>query len=148
MLCGNGAPTPPPPDPNVPCCYASAIDPDDCTCWTPVHDREQDDPAGYTTLEARTTPCRDCAYRPDTPETDDDLPGATTPFWCHQGMRKVVAYRHPAVDLPHAPPVEGDHYDPPITGGIPYRADGRKAQLCAGWLAQHATTVDTRPLDS
>lgn len=64
--------------------------------------------------------CRDCAYRADSPESDQGEPGSgggappgrERPFWCHQGM-----------------PVIRGAYVPVLTcDGMPIGA-----KLCAGW---------------
>jgi len=64
---------------------------------------------------------------------DARLLDGVTPFWCHQGMRKLVAWRHPAgVTVP----VTVDGYGPPGVDGVPYRADGTPAEVCGGWAAR------------
>jgi hypothetical protein len=136
------------------CCMgAAAMGPQRCTCWAAVYDLPQTepDPMAVRLLDAgvqpvtRTRPCGDCAYRPDSPERRGE-PGYTGDqelldrivqtgerFWCHVGMRKPVAWRHPtgavvAVDV--------DGYDPPRVDGVPYRADGQPGEVCAGWAAR------------
>lgn len=58
-------------------------------------------------------------------------------FWCHQGIRRPVAYRHP--DGRVRPVEDSADYRPPMgkvapTGEqVPYRADGTPAERCAGW---------------
>lgn len=147
MFCGSTGPTVfPPPETDVPCCYGSALEgPSRCTCWRPVYDVDQL-PLRGGTVDARTVPCRDCAYRPDSPENRDgeSLPYGQhrTVFWCHQGMRRVVGWVHP--DGRYAP-AEPGCYDPPSAEGVhvPLKADGTPADLCAGWLAQRSLDVDT-----
>jgi hypothetical protein len=134
---------------------AAALGPSRCTCWEPLFDLEQQepDPTAVKLLAAgvqpvtRTRPCGDCAYRPGSPERRGD-PGYAgnqelldrivetgERFWCHQGMRKPVAWRHPSgVTVP----VPVDAYDPPRIEGIPYRADGSPGEVCAGWAARRA----------
>jgi hypothetical protein len=46
-----------------------------------------------------------------------------------------VAYRHPSgAEIPGHPA----GYDPPIVDGVPCKADGTPADLCAGWLLRCA----------
>lgn len=91
--------------------------------------------------------CADCAYRPDSPERSGDetyqgageeldrIVQAGEPFYCHQGIRRVVALRHPSgVEVPSHP---GD-YQPPIVRGFPWKADGTPASICVGWLIRRA----------
>ena len=134
------------------CCEGAAIyGPQRCTCWAPVHDLDQAPiQPGMPMPPVPVRMCRDCAYRPSSPERTgaagyagdseflDDLVATRTPFYCHQGIRRVVAHRHPAgVEVPgHA-----GEYDPPILAGVPYRADGTPALLCAGWLLRVAHTA-------
>lgn len=100
MICGDapGPVDPPPPaDDTIPCCMGAALDGHTgCTCWEPIHDVDQADPTGDDTVRARRGRCDDCAYRPDSPEQDNPaaLP-VSQAFWCHQGMRRIVGWRHP-----------------------------------------------------
>lgn len=133
------------------CCYGSVEDgPAGCSCWEPVYDLVQHPPvlAGF---ETRTEMCADCAYRPDSPErTGDDryahgevldeiVLNDATPFWCHQGIRKPVAWTHPCGITIKA---STDAYEPPElidprTGRrYPLKANGRPADRCAGWAAR------------
>ena len=124
-----------------------------CTCWEPVYDVDQTPPDTTTLAGAMPAKCGDCAFRPDSPERADpflaeelySLPDRGDPFWCHDGMRQPARWRHRTVDVE----VPGDPADwqPPIVHGIPYRADGHAADLCAGWLALRLaaiTTTDTQ----
>jgi hypothetical protein len=133
------------------CCLGTILNgPDGCTCWRARYDREQCDPAAMRLLSAEARPvtrrrmCVDCAYRPRSPEKNGDetyqgdaqelqrLARDGRPFFCHVGMRRVQAWRHPSgVEVLGHP----GEYDPPIVDGIPYRADGSPAELCAGWGA-------------
>lgn len=136
------------------CCEGAATwGPVRCTCWVPVYDLEQTEPDTATLAGARTEPCSDCAYRPDSPERNgsaehalsgagelDALVVSGQPFWCHVGMRKPIAYEHPSGIRVTA---RADHYDPPIIAGVPYRADGTAGQLCAGWLARRLHVMQT-----
>ena len=88
--------------------------------------------------------CATCAYRPASPERRgedgyagdedllDELVATGSPFYCHQGIRKPVAWRH----VPSGTEIPGHPggYDPPILDAVPYKADGSPADLCAGWL--------------
>jgi len=143
FLCGSGGPLPflTPRDLRKHgwCCMGDAEDgPAHCTCWEPVYDLEQQpiDPSiEPTTRRAR---CIDCAFRPDSPERaqGDDVE-ALPNFWCHQGIRRPIAYRHP--DGRMRPVEDSADYRPPMgkvapTGEqVPYRADGTPAERCAGW---------------
>lgn len=142
MRCGqNGIPAPEPPD-WTPCCFGSAVNGHGgCTCWEPVYDAEQAAPRTGEPAELRRRMCDDCAYRPDSPERADAfsedallaLPADASVFWCHQGMRRVAAWRHP--DGREVPGAAGA-YEPPIVAERPYRADGRPAAVCGGWLVR------------
>lgn len=119
------------------CCAGAAMrGPDSCYCWIPVYDLRQRKPDTSIEPVTNAKACADCAYRVGSPERQrgDDL-DALSSFWCHQGMRRPKAWRHPdgrvrSVDLAESP-----DYQPPIIAGVPYRADGHPAALCAGWAA-------------
>ena len=120
----------------VPCCAGSAFrGPGDCTCWEPVFDRIQDlIVAGPP--ETRREMCGDCAFRKDSPERRrGEDPGALGSFWCHQGVRRAIAYVHPdgrrrEVAEPDGVPLD---YQPVQRPGLIFRADGQPGQRCAGW---------------
>lgn len=126
-----GAPGP------VPCCYASILDSENCTCWRAVI-------APYPTraLQAGPSPvrsrrCGDCAYRQDSPErTERDgdslpyVPGQT--FYCHDGLPKAWAWVHPDGTVRLA---GVDDYQPVMQAGRVWQADGRPAVVCAGWAS-------------
>lgn len=133
----------------VPCCWATMDgDWDSCTCWQPIYDTPEQ--ARMLRGEVTVMPgmCGDCAYRPGSPERRgspdaaadghdlDDLAISGERFWCHDGMRRIVAMRHGGTG--EVIPVTGQaHYDPPTDGqGIPHRADGTPGSLCAGWEAR------------
>lgn len=125
----------------VPCCIGGAMrGPRACTCWQPVFDVDQADvQIEEPNVRTRTECCFDCAYRNDSPERaegyDDelrDIAGDGSTFACHQGMRRVVAWRHP--DGRELPAGDGD-YQPPMVGLVAFKADGTPADLCAGWAA-------------
>lgn len=139
--CGLDRPAPGLPDAGQGmCCMGAAVyGPGRCTCWVPVYDLEQQEIVpGLPLPPIPVRMCGDCAYRPHSPErsggegyngdagTLDDLVRNREPFYCHQGIRKPVSHRHPAA------------YDPPIRDGVPYKADGTPANLCAGWLLRCA----------
>lgn len=163
-MCGLEDPAPPfPPTGEVPCCDGSAIyGYSRCTCWRPVYDCEQTPPrctdarliAAGVPANTRERMCTDCAYRPDAPERNGDphfrgdaahlerLAADGTPFWCHQGMRKVIAWRHPSgVEIPDA---VGASYDPPPLAGVPWKADGTPGDMCAGWAARRRALAAKR----
>jgi hypothetical protein len=130
------------PDDYVPCCYGAAHNgPRGCTCWEPVFDVEQARPVQFGPMPLATKCCHDCAYRHNSPERQagefDHLEEVALNerevFVCHQGMCRVVGWRHPEIgELPYAG--AGD-YRPPISNGHAWLADGRPATLCAGWGA-------------
>lgn len=126
----------------VGCCIGAAVyGPQKCTCWQPVLDVEQAEVVEGP-MPQREKCCGDCAYRHGSPERDGgfveeallDLPGQPgRVFACHQGMRRVVAWRHPVgLELPAG---TGDYRPPRDAAGRAYRADGSPADLCAGWAA-------------
>lgn len=146
-------------DPRLPdtgggCCIgADVYGPERCTCWTPVYDLDQTDPdalavrllAGGVTPTVRPAMCADCAYRPTSPEKRGDpehagdaeflesIAASGTPFWCHDGMRRPTAWRHPSgAQIPG----HDAAYAPPIVTGVPYRANGQPGYQCAGWDAR------------
>lgn len=131
------------------CCLGSALDgATRCTCWEPEYDVEQAEPKTDGLLfGCRSSMCHDCAYRPGSPERTgdpdaaadqellDDLVVRGQPFWCHQGMRVPLRYRHPSGVVVEASRLE---YGPPIVQGRPFKADGSPADLCFGWAARRA----------
>lgn len=145
------------PDTGGSCCQGSAImGPTHCTCWTEEWTLDQQ-PIGRDVpmpvmIEVRPDQCDDCAYRADSKERAGDPnqrcsdPGeldhiarGDVPFWCHDGLRRLVALVHPSGARYD---VTSDHYDPPIIAGsdigsphpgVPFKADGSPAFICAGW---------------
>lgn len=113
-----------------------------CTCWEPVYDLEQQPLQLDTAATTRARCCADCAFRngsPERVEADGDFPHTTgrQPFWCHQGVRRVVGWRHP--DGREMPAGEGD-YRPPFGADAAgdqavWLAVGRAGERCAGWAA-------------
>lgn len=129
------------------CCIGEAVrGAEHCTCWVPVWNGEQAEPVlppKAADLAPFATKCGDCAYRRDSPERRDEwmadtlysLPEQGTAFYCHEGMRRPVAWRHPdGREIAGSP----DDWQPPMVAGIPYRLDGRAGSLCAGWAAIRA----------
>jgi hypothetical protein len=136
-----------------PCCIGAAEEGvDACTCWEPIYDLEQQPTIAISVDHIRTRDemCADCAFRPDSPErqgderynqNSDEALRALDHFWCHQGMRKPVAYRHTHYGIT----LEADHdaYDPPkvIVGAgddriaVPFKASGAPGDRCAGFEA-------------
>jgi hypothetical protein len=123
------------------CCYPAAMDGARfCTCWVPIFDEPQRSPRTQVEAKTRAKSCHDCAYRRGSPERESgkDLEDLDN-FWCHQGIRRPVAYRHtdgrvrPVTDYATSP-----DYQPPMVDGVPYRANGRPADRCAGWAAIQA----------
>lgn len=148
-------------DPRLPdvgdgyCCDGRIDDgPAFCTCWTPEFDLEQQ-PVDQFHVQAlavgfppptRALMCGDCAYRPGSPERTGSeqhagdtealeryAAGERERFFCHQGIRRPVRLRHPSGAV--IPGGDAD-YRPPIRDGVPWRADGTPAELCAGWAAR------------
>jgi hypothetical protein len=143
------------------CCYgAVARGPEHCTCWQPVYDAEQA-PVVAQPVVVRSERCVDCACRHESPERradrGEDAPEMQTswdgvqrlvrdgqPFYCHQGMRRVVAEVHPDGRRREV----GAHaYRPPIAHGKPRKADGTPADICAGWAALRAAHLAEKPSD-
>lgn len=162
MICGtdeSGVAWPDVGNGGVPCCWGVIHrGPAGCECWTPVYDLEQAEPRPDAPgLCGR--PCDGCAFRGGSPERTGDprmaagpddlaaLVDGNHPFFCHQGMRRAVAFQHPSGAVHH--PTEltlTAAYRPPIIHGVPYRADGRPADLCAGWAhARLRPTGGTAP---
>ncbi len=150
------------PDTGGGCCWgADLYGPGYCTCWTPVYDLDQAEPdplavrllAGGITPTVRATMCGDCAYRPASPEKLGDpqhvgdaeslehLAASATPFWCHDGMRRPIAWRHPSgAEIPGHEAA----YAPRIVDAVPYRADGQPGYQCAGWDARRRAIAAAR----
>lgn len=134
------------------CCWGAAgSGAHGCTCWEPVHDLDQVPAQAGAESGLRTQMCTDCAYRPGSPERrgaehvagDADLLDRIVetgrPFWCHQGIRRVTHWVHKPTGVTYVPPEGLDAaYDPPIRrpDGLPFKADGTGADLCAGWAAR------------
>jgi hypothetical protein len=130
----------PAPDPVMPCCDASAYsDGQECTCWVGVLDVEPSRDLQEGPHVTRRRMCSDCAYRPGSPEREDaggDLPyySREQRFYCHTGMPRAVAYRHPELPMDVPAPVDDD-YRPLMRGDRVWKADGSPGELCAGWAA-------------
>lgn len=153
-LCDLGQPDLP--DTGGTCCAGAAVyDPSRCTCWRPVYDLEQAKPQPAAP-QVRERMCGDCAYRPSSPERRgedgyvgdgdllEDLAAEGKPFWCHDGIRRPVRLVHPSgMEIPGHPAA----YDPPKIGGMPFRADGRPALLCAGWAARGRAIAERAAAD-
>lgn len=120
------------------CCMGSAVrGPDGCTCWEAVYDVAQAKPNRFDTTEPRGEMCGDCAFRSDSPERQGDERYRSyefhpyRPFFCHQGMRRIVYYRHASgIAVPAA---VDDRWDPTEIDGTVYKANGMAADICAGW---------------
>lgn len=132
---------------DIPCCMGSAaLGPANCTCWVAEYDLQQKDIEVLGPPGLRSAACEDCAYRGGSPERQgaDHVMGdgrhlqalveLNRPFFCHQGIRRPVRYRHPSGAV-HTPDHLEAAYRPPIHHGIPYKADGQPADLCAGWAS-------------
>jgi hypothetical protein len=128
------------------CCMGSAErGPRNCTCWQAIYDLTQN-PKGVLPVapSTREEMCHDCAYRPRSPERSGDpnarygtedlltLASGDNPFWCHQGMRRIVGWFHPPTGT-YRPEPDQAGYEPPQVDGVPYKADGTPGDKCAGW---------------
>lgn len=131
--------------PGICCAGAAMFGARRCTCWEPVYDLEQQPleniPENYSP-DTRSKCCHDCAYRHGSPEREDgeeewlhEITGDGSEFWCHQGVRRVIAFRHP--DGRELPAGDGDYRPPvgPTDRPIVWRADGTPGERCAGWAA-------------
>lgn len=122
-----------------------------CTCWEEVYDLEQQpqevdgDPRDLATTRKKC--CHDCAYRSDSPEKargeaevlEGYAEGERSEFWCHQGIRRIIGWRHPDGRYVEAPP---GCYDPPgREHGVLFKADGKVGERCAGWAAHKRSHV-------
>lgn len=127
------------------CCYAAADrGAAHCSCWRPVYDLEQAEPRTELSPETRSAMCGDCAYRPGSPELEEDpyrLMGLAN-FWCHRGIRRPREWRHPDGRVRPGDPAD---YQPPIVGDVAYRADGSPAARCGGWAAEQRQLVQAAP---
>lgn len=123
------------------CCDAEAYrGPQYCTCWTlRIEVYEQGLPWSVDLPGKRALRCcGDCAYKPGSPEREEDVRLPTTedhPFYCHVGMPKAIGWEHPDGTFIPLEPEEGDAYMPVYVWGIPYTKNGMPAELCAGWAA-------------
>lgn len=138
----------------LPCCESVACWGDEnggphCSCWVPTYSELQQELDTSLRPQVRASPCESCACRVpggqlrDGSPIPDDLPGAydamldnlarRKPFYCHSGMRLIVAEFHPQLGVTR----EVDwHPVPPTVEGIPYKADGTPCDFCAAWAAQ------------
>jgi hypothetical protein len=132
------------------CCWGSTLASEEdgteasiraCTCWTPVYDLEQQPLAETSPPSTRIEQCHDCAYLATTAADPDRYPeqrdrerlfelGPDEPFYCHVGMRRIVAWEHPAG---HRIEAAQDDYASPTRGRTAFKADGTSADRCAGW---------------
>lgn len=136
------------------CCIGAAMFGNSrCTCWEPVYDLDQQSLANGgeppEEVATRAKCCHDCAYRNGSPERSDEAEeerlldiarsDGRQEFWCHQGVRRVVAFRHP--DGRELPAGEGDYRPPlgPEERPVIWKADGTPGERCAGWAAHGAS---------
>lgn len=124
------------------CCMGSVNDgPIACTCWRPVYDKRQRRPRTDVSPATRSKACADCAYRQGSPERErgddlDGLPDRGATFYCHQGIRRPKAWRHPDGRVRPVPDLEASpDYQPPMLNQVPYKANGQPADRCGGWAA-------------
>lgn len=156
----------------VPCCMGAAVGGlSSCTCWEPIFDLEQATPNVATLrvsiqqgaqlcVVTRPRCCGDCAYRNDSPERRDgrtdellDIAGSAR-FFCHQGMRRVIGWKHPVLDpaieaffVDGMLPAGAGDYRPPIIDAVAFKADGQPADLCAGWNAHRWALLEREVFD-
>lgn len=152
------------PDGLLCCMEAAQTGGERCTCWEPVlayRDLdgeltlvEEQAPLQAGPACARRLACGDCAYRAGSPEREADggtLPDYTSrePFFCHDGMPFVVAWRHPSGQL-RTDPIDARKadYHPRISAAAAYRVDGRPGVLCAGWAAVNGIPRANPAVDS
>lgn len=126
--------SPPPPDPDQPCCMSAAVTGgEQCTCWVPVYDRLAM-PVQEGPPDVRASRCDTCAYRQGSPEwtANEGRPdyGARQRFYCHDDMPCIIGWRHPSGVVLEA---QQGAFDPTIVADRSFRYDGRPATLCAGW---------------
>lgn len=124
------------------CCWGEVMDgPTRCTCWEPIYDLKQAEPADIDAEPKQNIKCcHDCAYRVGSPEKtrgqqewlEEIAADGASRFFCHQGMRRVVAWEHPDGTRIEEKP---GAYDPIQHGAVAFKADGSPADLCAGWGA-------------
>lgn len=112
-----------------------------CTCWEPVYSEPQAPPADpFPPPSVRSACCGTCGVVDGLTEELGIETAALVgrPFFCHQGFRRILEYRHPDG---RTRPARGEHDYPESQGHyidaggyrIPIRADGQPAQLCAAW---------------
>lgn len=124
-----------------------------CTCWVPEYDKPQSEHLQSGPLAARKRMCADCAFRSGSPERSSDtrmaLAGegemdaqvaSAAGFMCHDGMRKVLAWVHAPSGVRVVEDV--DAYRPPKNHNHAWRADGRPALMCAGYMAARAKHME------
>ena len=111
-----------------------------CTCWEPVYSEPQALPVlPLAPSKPRRGCCGTCGVVDDlTDELGIERSAVKgRPFFCHQGFRRIVEYRHPDGRVRPT----GDHDYPDSTGHytlvnghkIALKADGTAADLCAAW---------------
>jgi len=141
LIGGGGIPAPP--ESFGSCCWG-AVNDTGCTCWRPHLTPRRRASVSEGPQAVRSELCHDCAYRPNSPERqerDGDQLDAdpARPFHCHQGMPRPTHWTHPDTDQRH--PGDPLDYQPVQRADRSWKADGRPADLCAGWAA----TAGTRP---
>ena len=129
------------------CCIGNdVLGPEYCLCWEPEFDLEQQPPtrlvASVDDVATQPRMCGDCAYRPGSPERSlsfmeeelfDLASTGRDVFFCHQGIRRPVRWRHPDGRVVDGSPAD---YQPLIVKGMLYQADGTPAMVCAGYSAR------------
>lgn len=117
------------------CCLgASELGVTNCTCWTPIYDQPQAPPAVHAAPpKVREGGCCKTCGIVDGLDDVLDISGAAAegrPFYCHQGYRRAVAWTHPDGRRKDA---DQHAYEPGYHRGVPLKADGTTADLCAAW---------------
>ena len=145
----------------VPCCMGYAANGHrSCTCWEPIYNGEQLPYDGASLPSEGSKCCYDCAYRKGSPERQgekgykgdeeylNDLPQSSDTFFCHQGARKILKWRHengteieahPASYRPEIVTIDGESF--------PLRLDGSAQNVCAGFCAKRKAFFRDKSLD-
>lgn len=72
--------------------------------------------------------------------TDGDLRVNVPRFFCHDGVRRILAWDHPDGTRIVLPPEEIDHIGDANMGRT-FKADGKPLDICHGWAKQHPDRV-------
>lgn len=121
------------------CCMAAVHNgPEACTCWTPILSSAQQ-PLVQGSGPPIPRPGGCCASCGVVDGLTDELNIQDAaikgrPFYCHQGFQRVVAWVHPDGRRREEDPEDPHEYTPSCYHrGVPLKADGTPAFLCAAW---------------